>query len=142
MRNPLPSAQQRREVAKRANYYCEYCRCPEAYALQSFECEHIIPLSRGGESHLENLAWACGGCNRFKASRIQAVNPESGKWVMLYHPRSHKWEEHFVWDVNMSMLFGLTAIGRATIEALRMNRPGVINLRQLLILVDKHPPPN
>ena len=27
---------------------CEYCRCPERYAVQSFECEHIIPLSQGG----------------------------------------------------------------------------------------------
>jgi hypothetical protein len=140
MSDPLPSAQQRRDVARRAGRCCEYCLCPEAYGLQSFECEHIVPLSHGGTSQLENLAWACGGCNRFKAARTHATDPESGESVILYHPRRHRWGDHFVWGADFSTLFGLTAIGRATIEALRLNRPGVVNLRQLLLLVQKHPP--
>jgi hypothetical protein len=140
MSNAFLSEQQRHAIAERAYHLCEYCRCPEAYALQSFECEHIIPLSRGGGHEMTNLAWACGGCNRFKASHINAIDPQSGELVPLYHPRLHHWEEHFVWGADLSLLFGKTALGRATIELLRMNRPGVVNLRQLLVLVNKHPP--
>lgn len=33
---------------------------------QSFEIDHIVPLSRGGSSSLSNLRWICSGCNRQK----------------------------------------------------------------------------
>ena len=71
---------------------------------------------------------------------MRAIDPESGNLVMLYNPRTHRWQEHFVWGANVTQLFGLTAIGRATIQTLRLNRLGVMNLRQLLILAGKHPP--
>jgi hypothetical protein len=35
---------------------------------------------------------------------------------------------------------GRTATGRATAEALHMNRPELINLRRLLLLIEEHPP--
>lgn len=38
------------------------------------------------------------------------------------------------------MMIGKTDIGRATIEALFLNREGVVNLRRLLCLANLHPP--
>jgi hypothetical protein len=35
---------------------------------------------------------------------------------------------------------GRTARGRATVDALRLNRPELINLRRILLLVGEHPP--
>lgn len=32
-------------------------------------CDHVVPLSRGGLSVMENLATACGPCNRSKNYR-------------------------------------------------------------------------
>ncbi|WP_256875051.1 hypothetical protein [Nostoc sp. C052] len=39
-------------------------------------------------------------------------------------------------------MIGKTACGRATIEALRLNRFGVVNLRRLLRSANLHPPEN
>ena len=81
----LPTPAQRQTVAARAGGVCEYCRSPARYGVQSFECEHIIPLSQGGATTLDNLAYACGGCNRSKAVRISAPDPEDGNLTPLYH---------------------------------------------------------
>ena len=37
-------------------------------------------------------------------------------------------------------MIGLTPTGRATVETLRLNREGVVNLRRILFLVGLHPP--
>jgi len=60
--------------------------------------------------------------------------------VPLYHPRQHDWHEHFAWNEDFTKLLGLTAIGRATIEKLQLNREGVMNLRHALGSIGKHPP--
>lgn len=39
-----------------------------------------------------------------------------------------------------TQVVGQTPCGRATIEALSLNRPGVINLRRLLVSAGLHPP--
>jgi hypothetical protein len=35
----------------------------------------------------------------------------------------------------------VTEIGRTTVEALQLNREGLVNIRRALILVGAHPPP-
>jgi hypothetical protein len=135
-----PTSAQREAVAARARGICEYCRCPVRFAVQSFECEHIVPLSQGGTTSLENLAYACGGCNRIKAARTDALDPENNRRVPLFHPRQHTWAEHFAWNNDYSLVIGMTALGRATVDALRLNRPGVVNLRRALLLIGEHPP--
>lgn len=136
----VPTVRQRAEVARRARGHCEYCRSPVKYGVQSFECEHIVPVSQGGQTILDNLAYACGGCNRIKSARTEAADPDSGKITPLFHPRQQTWEEHFVWNADFTLVIGLTAVGRATVAALRLNRPGVVNLRQVLLGVGEHPP--
>ena len=111
-----------------------------AYATQSFNIDHIIPLSRGGSSDLNNLALACSGCNAHKHQRVSAPDPVDGREAPLFHPRQDQWTHHFGWDENYAQVIGLTPTGRATVEALQLNRPGVVNLRGLMRLAGKHPP--
>jgi hypothetical protein len=64
----------------------------------------------------------------------------SGERVPLYHPRKHAWRAHFAWNEERTRALGLTAIGRATIVALDLNRTGVVNLRRVPYAFGEHPP--
>lgn len=83
---------------------------------------------------------ACQGCNNFKYSHIQAIDPINGKPAPIYHPRQCSWYDHFMWSKDMTRILGLTPIGRATVDRLRLNREGVVNLRQVLHSIGQHPP--
>ena len=51
-------------VLKRDNFTCQYCgRKPPEVIL---EVDHIIPISEGGETSLDNLITSCRQCNRGK----------------------------------------------------------------------------
>lgn len=54
-------------VLERDNYTCRYCgeNKPEF-----IECDHVIPLSRGGLSTDDNLVAACRTCNRSKSDKL------------------------------------------------------------------------
>lgn len=134
------SAGDRRLVMERAQGRCEYCQCFVRYANDPFVVEHIVPLVRGGTSSIDNLAFACAGCNGHKYNKVIALDPVDDKEVALFHPRQQRWTEHFGWSTDYLTIIGLTPTGRATIEALQLNRPGVVNLRELLYLARKHPP--
>ena len=138
MRNS-PSPQQRQRVEARANGVCEYCKSPVRYAVQSFECDHIIPLALDGATELDNLAFACGGCNPHKSANVVGIDPDSRQSVPLFHPRQQIWHDHFAWDDTYTLIIGITATGRATVNKLRLNRLGVVNLRRMLILANEHP---
>lgn len=131
----------REAVRSRARGLCEYCRSQERFATQSFAVEHITPVQAGGDSDPDNLAFACQGCNNHKYTRIEAVDPVTAKMVALFHPRRDRWRDHFIWSHDFTRIVGLTAKGRATIEALRLNRPGLVNLRRALFRNGQHPPP-
>jgi hypothetical protein len=131
---------EQQEIIARAGRRCEYCKCTIDHTPQSFACEHIVPIAAGGETTLDNLALACGGCNGHKHTKIQALDPISQIQVPLYHPRRQVWDEHFTWSLDWLKVIGITATGRATVSTLKLNRNGVINLRQLLILAKLHPP--
>jgi hypothetical protein len=47
----------------------------------------------------------------------------------------------FGWSDDFTLIVGLTPIGRATVEALQLNREGLVNLRQVLYAMGIHPPP-
>lgn len=127
-------------VAQRANHRCEYCQCPEEFAIQTFTIEHILPRSAGGDDEMSDLAWACFGCNSAKHIKVKATDPQTGHFVALFHPRQQRWRRHFAWNADSTKVVGKTQCGRATIEALQMNRKGVVNLRRLLVRANRHPP--
>lgn len=118
---------------------CEYCRSQVRFAMQSFSVEHIVPRSQGGETTHDNLALACQGCNNHKYNKIEARDPITGDFVSLFHPRKQRWRDHFSWNGDFTLIIGLTPVGRATVEALRLNRKGLVNLRRVLFMMGEHP---
>lgn len=139
-KRPYIPAKLRRLVLKRARGRCEYCLSPVSHAVSSFAIEHIIPVEKGGETTAENLAFSCQGCNSHKYIKTEAIDPLTKQVTLLFHPRRQSWSEHFGWNQDCSLVIGLTPTGRASVLALRLNRPGVVNLRQLLYAAGKHPP--
>ena len=136
-RKPTPKF--KKQVAERADFRCEYCQCPKAYVPDPFEVEHIVAFSLGGKLVLSNVAWSCRGCNNEKSNKIEAVDPVTNHKVPLYNPRKHSWNEHFTWDESTLLIIGISPMGRATVEQLKLNRPELLNLRSLLYLVGLHP---
>lgn len=141
MTDPRPSARVREAVIHRAQGYCEYCRSPMRYCPDPFAVEHIVPRVAGGRNAFHNLALACQGCNNHKFRSTEALDPVTGALVPLFHPRQQRWSQHFLWSADTTVIVGRTPSGRATVERLRLNREGVVNLRQLLATLGQHPPP-
>lgn len=129
----------RARVIKRAVSCCEYCCSPARYSPEVFEIEHILPLAAGGKTVLDNLALACPACNRYKGSRQSAVDAQTGQDVPMFNPRVQHWADHFLWSDDLSEVIGQTPIGRATVDALRMNRPAVRHYRAALQALGLHP---
>lgn len=94
-----------------------------------FEVDHILPRRAGGGNTLENLCLSCPTCNRHKAGRTQARDPETGELAPLFHPKRDRWRAHFKWNMSGTRLLGLTPTGRATAELLRFNRPKMMMVR-------------
>src|SRR3954454_4227001 len=120
-----------RLVRQRAGGRCEYCRLPQAGTQVPFEIDHIIARKHRGRTTAGNLAESCYYCNAYKGPNLTGRDPATGKVTRLYHPRRHKWAYHFRFEGTA--LVGRTAIGRTTIEVLRMNHPQLVALRQILI---------
>lgn len=107
-----------------------------------FTVDHVIPLSKGGVDSPDNLALACFHCNRRKSNHLVGIDPESGIEVPLFNPRCNHWSDHFIWSVDGLLIIGLTAIGRATVDTLALNRERVVNIRAADWEVGRHPPQN
>lgn len=131
---------EKRQIIERADRRCEYCQSHLDYSPQSFDIEHVIPVVMGGKTTIDNLALACGGCNSCKYTKTEALDPVDQIVVPLYHPRQHLWSDHFSWSADCLEVIGRTAIGRATVASLQLNRKGLTNLRRLLLLGGLHPP--
>ena len=96
-----------------------------------------MPVTAGGPDTGDNLALACVSCSLRKAARQAAVDPTSGEQVPLFHPRHDLWHDHFDWQGVR--LLGRTATGRVTVEALEMNRPLIIAIREEERTRGRHP---
>ena len=118
---------------------CEYCQTQQVIVV-SMEIDHIVPESAGGETTLANLCLACIGCNGFKLDFQTGIDPETENEVRLFNPRLQNWHDHFQWSDEGLWITGLTAVGRATITRLRMNRDAVVNARRRWVEAGWHPP--
>jgi hypothetical protein len=124
-------ASMRRLVAERADYCCEYCLLPQAVALHQHEPDHLVPRQHSGETHENNLAWACLRCNRYKGPNVGSFDPLTGVLVPLFNPRIQIWSLHFEWDG--AIIRPLTPEGRVTVKILRLNDADRIAERQRLL---------
>lgn len=62
--NPNEFAKLRPEVLKRDGLNCVYCLSTERIVI-----DHVVPVSQGGPTRVENLVAACKRCNAGKAGR-------------------------------------------------------------------------
>jgi hypothetical protein len=121
----------RRLVYERAGGCCEYCLIPEAVVFATHEIDHIIAQKHGGVTEADNLALACALCNKYKGSDLASLDPETGRLVPLFHPRQHRWADHF--QVRSAQFVPLTPTGRVTVRMLQLNHADRVEERALLI---------
>jgi hypothetical protein len=130
----------REQVAREARRRCGYCLTSEALIGAPLEIDHILPTSLGGSNEQANLWLACSLCNEFKGGRIAGIDPVTGDLFPFFDPRRQAWSDHFAWTETGDRILGLTAVGRTTVVALRLNRPSLIHARRAWVAVGWHPP--
>jgi hypothetical protein len=109
--------------------------------MARLEIEHILPISQGGTDDESNLWLSCPLCNRHKADRTSARDPETGAVVALFDPRQQPWSEHFRWSQDGIHVLGLTPVGRATVAALHLaDDPEALVVRSYWVQAGWHPP--
>lgn len=67
---PVEWAALRIEIFARDDYTCRYC----GEKGGRLECDHVIPVSRGGNHSDDNLVTACMQCNRAKRDKIVSID--------------------------------------------------------------------
>ena len=141
MARPKIPADVDQRVRTAARNRCGYCLSPQHLVMARLEIEHIKPRSKGGSDEESNLWLACPICNRHKANKTTAIDPEAGETVSLFNPRTQSWHEHFLWSQDSLRIIGQTAIGRATVAALRLSDdPDAVEVRSYWVLAGWHPP--
>jgi 5-methylcytosine-specific restriction endonuclease McrA len=78
----------RYHVFLRDQFTCQYCG--EIYPKTHLNLDHVVPRSRGGKTHWENVVCCCLGCNHRKGGNLpQEVGmglirePAKPRWVSL-----------------------------------------------------------
>jgi hypothetical protein len=130
----------RQQVINRAGNRCEYCLSHQDYVMGKLQIDHIFPVSKGGKNTEDNLCLACEFCNQYKWSKTTGLDPETGSNVAIFNPRKQKWEEHFSWSKDGTRIIGLTACGRATVVALKLNNSLALTVRRNWVRAGWHPP--
>ena len=121
----------RKEVAKRANNRCEYCKLPKLPIQLKHEPDHIISRKHGGATSLGNLALACFDCNRHKGTDIASYDDLTGNLTAFFNPRTQIWTEHF--QMQNAQIIALTPEARVIVKILQLNDAERIEQRQMLI---------
>lgn len=127
-------------VARDAQFQCGYCRCPQRVLPYRLEIEHLLPTSLGGSNDRENLWLSCHRCNKLRSNQLTFTDPLTGEGVKLFNPRKDNWADHFSWEQDGLLIVGLTAGGRATVAALKLNDKYHISARAVWIVARAYPP--
>ncbi|MGH2516197.1 MAG: HNH endonuclease [Ktedonobacterales bacterium] len=127
----------RAKVRERARSCCEYCGMPDEVTLVAHEPDHIIATQHGGATTLDNLAYTCHQCNRYKGPNLASIDPQGGERAFLFNPRTDRWHDHFRWEGPR--IAALTAVGSATAALLRFNDPRRVAARAILLREDHYP---
>ena len=66
---PVPYRQNKHILFGEQEGLCGGCRI--MFPFRNFTIDHVVPVSRGGTDHLDNLQLLCGACNSLKGDRPQ-----------------------------------------------------------------------
>ena len=66
---PIPYRQNKHVLYGQQEGQCGGCRID--FPFKVMEVDHVVPSSRGGSDHMDNLQLLCGHCNRTKGDRPQ-----------------------------------------------------------------------
>ncbi len=108
--------------------------------LGQLQIDHVQPISKGGSDDEDNLCLTCELCNQYKWAKTNGIDPQTQQRVLLFHPRIQHWADHFAWSEDGTRVLGLTACGRATGLALRLNNDLALTVRRNWIRAGWHPP--
>lgn len=64
-RTPIPK-EIRQQVLERDGYRCRYC----GKRSERFHMDHVYPVSKGGETTVDNLVTSCPKCNNKKSNNV------------------------------------------------------------------------
>ena len=67
---PIPYRKQKHVLFGRQEGRCGGCKI--AFLYPNLTIDHVVPRSKGGTDHLENLQLLCGACNSIKGDREMA----------------------------------------------------------------------
>ncbi len=74
----------------RDNFTCQQCGFhqmredkPWLPDMSNLECDHIVPLARGGETTMDNLQTLCRECNRRKGISLP-TDPRQGTLALIF----------------------------------------------------------
>ena len=127
-------------IRRLAKNRCGYCLSAQEYVWDILEIDHIIPLTKGGKDDEQNLWLICSTCNSSKYNKTEIFDLTIGQNIPLFNPRLQDWNQHFKWSNDGTEIIGKTAIGQATITALKLNRERFIKVRKNWISAGWHPP--
>ena len=68
---PYNAGQNKHHLFGQQEGLCNGCR--ETFPFKNFTVDHVVPQSKGGTDHIDNLQLLCGWCNSKKGSRSQEV---------------------------------------------------------------------
>ena len=77
----------RREVFARDNYTCQYC-C-RRFNSRELNIDHVMPISRGGETSWKNVVLSCMPCNHRKRNRT----PTEARMRLVRQPFEPNWSQ-------------------------------------------------
>ncbi|MEX0728169.1 MAG: HNH endonuclease signature motif containing protein [Planctomycetaceae bacterium] len=132
------AADLRRFVESRANRLCEYCLIHEDDTFLGCQVDHVIAEKHGGQTHADNLSYACTFCNRAKGTDIGSIAPSTGEFTRFYNPRTDQWLDHFA--LNGVAIEPRTPIGEATVRILGFNDAERILERLMIHNAGRYPP--
>ena len=84
------------------------------------------------------MCYVCLFCNSYKGPNISGLNPQTGRRVRLFNPRTDRWSRHFEW--LGPLLAGRTHTGSVPIALLEINRFEAVEFREYLIREGSFPP--
>jgi hypothetical protein len=99
--------------------------------------DHILSRKHGGSSSLDNLAFCCIFCNRYKGSDVAAIDARTGEVVRLFNPRLDKWPDHF--RISGAVIEPLSSLGEITARLLQFNQAQRVAERALLQAAGYYP---